>query len=139
MWVSGEYAAWRKLKYRVRQYLGLYPFLFLPAARLLGNRRRREFLVSPSTDLVIEGFPRSGNTFAVAAFVLSQPRPVRIAHHHHVPAQVIYAVKRGIPVLVVVRKPDDAVLSLVMGFRNKSRPFSKPQGVVVATRSKSHQ
>jgi hypothetical protein len=82
--------------------------------RLFANKRKRERLVTPSTELVIEGFPRSGNTFAVAAFMLSQPQPVRIAHHHHVPAQIISAVRQGIPTLVVVRKPDDAVLSLVI-------------------------
>ena len=115
MMVSGKQTALRKLKYRIRQRLGLQPFLFLPTMRLVGNKRRHEFLVSPSTELVIEGFPRSGNTFAVAAFMLSQPRPVRIAHHHHhVPAQIVYAVRRGIPTLVVVWKPDDAVLSLVI-------------------------
>ena len=43
------------------------------------------------TELVIEAFPRSANTFATVAFQLSQPAPVRVAHHLHAPAQVTEA------------------------------------------------
>jgi len=63
---------------------------------------------------VIEGFPRSANTFAVAAFTFAQGRPVKIARHLHAPAQVIEAVRRGIPCIVLIRKPRDAVLSLLV-------------------------
>ena len=71
-------------------------------------------VVDDTTQLVIEAFPRSANTFATVAFQLSQPAPVRVAHHLHAPAQVTDAVRRGIPVLVLVRHPRDAVTSLVI-------------------------
>ena len=38
----------------------------------------------------------------------------RIAHHLHVPAQVIRAARWRIPTLVLIRRPRDAVLSLVI-------------------------
>ena len=71
-------------------------------------------VVDDTTQLVIEAFPRSANTFAAVAFQLSQPAPVRVAHHLHAPAQVADAVRRGIPVLVLVRRPRDAVTSQVI-------------------------
>lgn len=66
------------------------------------------------TQLVIEGFPRSGNTFAVYAFEQAQRRKVSVAHHLHAPAQVIRATNWRIPCLVLIRNPMDAVLSLVI-------------------------
>ena len=38
----------------------------------------------------------------------------RIAHHLHVPAQVVRAAQWKIPTLVLIRRPRDAVLSLVI-------------------------
>jgi len=71
-------------------------------------------VVDDTTQLVIEAFPRSANTFATVAFQLSQPAPVRVAHHLHAPAQITDAVRRGIPVLILVRHPRDAVTSQVI-------------------------
>jgi hypothetical protein len=71
-------------------------------------------VIDEATEIVIEAFPRSANTFATVAFQLSQPAPVRVAHHLHAPAQVVEAVRRGIPALVPVRRPRDAVVSQVI-------------------------
>jgi hypothetical protein len=66
------------------------------------------------SQLVIEGFPRSANTFARVAFNRAQSERVRIAHGLHVPAQVIRAATWRIPTLVLIRKPKDAVLSFAI-------------------------
>ena len=66
------------------------------------------------TQIVIEGFPRSGNTFAVVAFQHAQRESVRIAHHLHMPAQVMRAAQWDIPTLLLARKPTDAALSWVI-------------------------
>ncbi|MBU2678007.1 MAG: hypothetical protein KJP16_13095, partial [Gammaproteobacteria bacterium] len=65
---------------------------------------------------VIEGFPRSGNTFSVVAFrqAQSEPGELAIAHHLHVPAQIGLAIRYGIPAMVLVRQPDAAIASLVV-------------------------
>jgi len=103
-----------RLRRRVHGWLGGHPALYLPLVA-----RRRAFdgtrkALGRDTELVIEGFPRCGNSFAFAAFRLSQPRPVAIAHHLHAPAQVLAAARRGTPALVLVRPPDDAVVSLLL-------------------------
>jgi hypothetical protein len=78
------------------------------------HRRYRELVITDGTELVIEGYPRSGNTFAVAALQFAQPRPLQIARHTHLPAQVMEGVRRGLPTLVIVRNPRDAAISLVI-------------------------
>jgi hypothetical protein len=116
-----------RLRHRAGSFLGQYPAIYLPAARLshrlattIDARRThqrnpdaRPPPLGPSTDVVIEGFPRSANTFAVAAFRLAQPADVRIAHHRHAPAQVLGAAKIGVPALVLIREPEEAILSYV--------------------------
>ena len=63
---------------------------------------------------MIEGFPRTGTTFAVEAFRMTQPEPVEVACHVHAPAQLIAAAKRGVPALALVRDPEETVLSFVI-------------------------
>jgi hypothetical protein len=68
--------------------------------------------VTTETDIVIEGFPRSANSFSVRSLRISHQSPVKIAHHLHIPAQLIFGVKRGIPTLLLLRNPLEAVTSL---------------------------
>jgi hypothetical protein len=97
-------------KYRFIYWFNAYPCLFMPAARLR-YRHRTDFLVARDTDLVIEAFGRAGTTFATFAFLSAQTRPVKTAHHTHSAAQILVAAQRRIPTLVIVRKPEDSVLS----------------------------
>jgi hypothetical protein len=100
----------RELAYRVRYLLNAYPAVYMPIARAR-HGGRPEYLVRRDTELVIEGAARSGNTFAVLAFASAQERWVRTAHHTHAPAQVLTAVRWGIPTLVLVRPPLDSALA----------------------------
>jgi hypothetical protein len=80
----------------------------------------RKCIVHDDTDLVIEGFPRSANTYAVAAFRCANgPGPV-LADHLHAASSVREGVRRGIPVVVVLRDPVDASVSLIQ--RQPVRP-----------------
>lgn len=109
---SGQSAALFGLKKQVQIYAGGHPTVFFSLYRLALKDPGRA--VSLDTQLVIEGFPRSANTFAVAAFRQAQRQEMRVAHNLHVPAQVIRAVRWRIPTLVLIREPRDAVVSLVM-------------------------
>ena len=98
-------------------HTGGHPDVYYPLFRLLRTRQDFTRAVTPDTQLVIEGFPRSGNSFARRAFILAQGEgfdKTRIAHHLHVPAQVIRAAGWEIPTLLLIRRPKDAVLSLVI-------------------------
>jgi hypothetical protein len=110
----------RQAQYSVRYLLNGYPAIYVPLARLR-HGAREDRLVKHSTELVIEGFGRSGNTFAVVAFELAQDRPVRVVHHTHAAAQIIRAVKLSIPTVLLVRDPVDTVVSHMM-YRNVGAP-----------------
>ena len=90
-------------------FVGQYPGLALPLIRLYP--KWYQSVIKKDTELVIEGFPRSANTFSVLAFKQAQKNPVNLAHHLHMPFQIKTAVKRNVPTLVLIRKPQDAIAS----------------------------
>jgi hypothetical protein len=102
----------RRLRYDVRMRVSEHPALYLPLARWrYSGRDVEDRVVGSDTELVIDGFEGSGNTFAAVAFKLAQPRPVRVVHNLHASAQVMGATRLGIPTLVVVRNPEDSAVS----------------------------
>jgi hypothetical protein len=109
---TGEHPAFFRLEKGLQIYAGKHPAVYFSLYRLMRKDRTR--VVTPDTQLVIEGFPRSGNSFARVAFSMAQSEKVRIAHGLHVPAQVIRAARWHIPTLVLIRRPRDAVLSFVI-------------------------
>ena len=76
--------------------------------------------VSRTSDIVIEGYPRSGNTFAVVAFRQAQGRKIEIAHHLHAAAQIKRAARLNVPAIVLIREPSEAILSLMVRDPNAS-------------------
>lgn len=70
--------------------------------------------IDSSTEIVIEGFPRSANTYAVVAFRFAQSKKHRIAYRLHAPIQLILACQKNIPAIALIRKPKDTVLSWVI-------------------------
>jgi hypothetical protein len=98
-----------QLRYRAKQFIGRHPWLY--RAMFQNRSGYEDLLVNDDTDICIEGFPRSANSFAVAAFRHAQDEPVGIAHHNHVPAPVLTAVKNDLPTLVLIRDPVEAVIS----------------------------
>lgn len=98
-----------------------------------------EGLLLPDTELVIDGFPGSANSFAVSAFVKSQTQPVKLMHHRHAPVLILRAIEQKIPVLLTIREPFGTVLSVTsrwphisvtqalqsyIGFYSKLKPYS---------------
>ncbi|MGB3494894.1 MAG: hypothetical protein WBA57_19345 [Elainellaceae cyanobacterium] len=99
-----------RLTRQTRFILSLYPVLFFPILHLGG--KSKSLAVTQQTDIVIEGFPRSANSFAVGAFQFAQKQPVSIANHLHAAAQIVKAAQLGIPAILLIRSPVSAVLSL---------------------------
>ena len=67
--------------------------------------------ITDETDIVVEGLPRSGNTFAAFALRRAAEGQIRVSSHVHVPAQVSRAVRRGVPTVVTIREPVEATVS----------------------------
>lgn len=100
-------------KERARYYFSaLAPRLFCRAERIKNRGDSRA--VGPYTNLVVEGYPRSGNsfTFHILNARIGQ-RPWHIAHHVHLPVQIKLGIAWKRPVLVLVRAPEDAIVSFV--------------------------
>lgn len=100
----------RRARHLLRTRVSEVPAVYLPFARRKYPGPSPE-VIGGGTEFVIDGYTRSASTFAVYAFQLAQPGPVRLAHHLHAPAQLIEAARRGVPALAVIREPQGAVLS----------------------------
>ena len=111
----------RKFSFSLRSWITQSPsrsYLYLPylwwgqAKRRADGTDPREGLVLPDTELMIDGFQGSANSFATAAFQLCQTRSVRLAHHRHAPIYMMKAVKMNTPVILTIREPAGTVISL---------------------------
>src|SRR5664280_2092662 len=84
------------------------PALYLPIGILRHGRKGN--ILQPGFELYISGFPRSGNTFALKAFLSANPdTPVR--SHRHIPTFVIHSIKHDMRGMVLIRNPLDAATS----------------------------
>lgn len=75
----------------------------------------------------------------MVAFLAAQPRLVSVAHHVHSPAAVLEAARLGIPALVLVRDPEEAVLSTLVRYpyltiRQALRGYARFYGPLVGRR-----
>jgi hypothetical protein len=107
-WLEARYKGRRLLRHG--KYLLGHDPLFLPVLlRLtpLGLSRQ----ITDKTDLIVEGFPRSGNTFTVFALQDVAQNQLRISSHVHHPSQVKLAVQRDLPTVLVIREPIGALAS----------------------------
>ena len=118
----------RQLRWYLATLIGSSPSIYVPL-RCWGatDFEGRPRALNRSTELVIDAYPRSANTFATVAFQLAQNREVALAHHFHAPAVIRYAVKHRIPILTIVRDPDPACVSSVLlsSTTNLTREFKK--------------
>lgn len=78
------------------------------------------------TKICIEGYPRSANSYAVRMFKISNQRNEHyVLHHSHSFNRIKKAIKNNIPVLVLIRNPEDAIASsLVFKSKRKQDKFS---------------
>lgn len=101
-----------RLRHHLRQPLSCMPYLWDLAVEARPGKRTT--LVRRDTPLLIEGFSRSGNTYSVAAFAVSNGSDVQVARHLHAAAHVLRAARFGVPILLLVREPRAAVSSYIV-------------------------
>jgi hypothetical protein len=66
--------------------------------------------VSSKTQIVIDGYPRSGNGYCLAAMQYANP-DVLIASHRHSPSSALAGLRHHLPVIVLIRPPRAAIAS----------------------------
>jgi hypothetical protein len=67
--------------------------------------------VSKRTQLVMDGYPRSGNSYARATFQYANGYELPISTHAHSHRMPELGAKRGIPTIVLIRDPRDCIAS----------------------------
>jgi hypothetical protein len=77
---------------------------------VMGRRHPEWPLVEPDSDIVIDGYQSSGITFARKAMEHANPS-IRIASHVHSWAHVAQGLRRGKPVVVLLRPPLEGIAS----------------------------
>ncbi len=100
------------VKERARYAFGdIAPAWFCRVEKLKNRNDPRS--VHPNSYIVVEGYPRSANSYTRALLKERIPQSAHIAHHVHLPAQIEMAVRWNIPTLVLVRPPRPAAISFV--------------------------
>lgn len=100
----------KDLKFDIKTFVAKHPTLY-PLYWIYPKFRHR--LVAENTEICIEGFPRSGNTFAFHTFKYFNPE-VLTAHHVHAPVQISKAINNKIPCILMIRNPLDTIASLII-------------------------
>jgi len=100
---------------RFRMYFRMLNTPGVSEAYIRSRGRLRHRRIQSRTRLVIEGFPSSGNTFCLQAFLLANPSldGNDVCSHTHSPRVAMNAARRGLPCIVLIRDPRDAVSSML--------------------------
>lgn len=72
----------------------------------------RPLMHDSSTDVFVDGFPRSANSFAFYAYT-RRSNGLTVSGHTHSAAQVCSATRSGVPVIILLRDPNHLIPSLV--------------------------
>lgn len=83
-------------------------------AAMLVRPSKRVTLARRDTAIVMDGFLRSGNTFSVAAFAVANGSALHVGRHLHGAPHILRAARLGLPTVVLIRRPADAVSSYLI-------------------------
>jgi hypothetical protein len=112
--MEGQVGIYRRLRNHIRRY----PFLLRVWSYAHGDMAvvvRRGV-----TEICIEGYPRSANSTTVRLFKIANPSWRGVGHHTHTIANVVLALRYGVPTVILLREPSDAVCSaLIAGQKNE--------------------
>jgi hypothetical protein len=101
-----------RLRLHLRRPVSRVPFAW--DAAMYARADKRATLARRGTALVIEGFPRSGYTFSVAAFQIANGQHLHLGRHLHGAPHLLRAKRLGTPAIALVRAPADAVASYLV-------------------------
>ncbi|MDZ7693162.1 MAG: hypothetical protein U5K69_18920 [Balneolaceae bacterium] len=105
------------------------PLLYKVWFYLYRTRTGDKVRLPQKTDhLYFDGYPRSGNTYfsGLISFVFAD---TEFTSHLHVIAGIKLALKQGLPVFIIIRKPEDAIISNL--FRVTEKKSLKPSQKLV--------
>ena len=100
------------------------PFLFKLWFELYRKNRGVEIsYFNHKTKFLLDGYPRSGNTFAASLVKYIYGKDVFV-HHFHAIAPIKIALRKDIPVFILIRDPKEAItsyyLKMIISKKNSS-------------------
>ena len=114
-----------KFKQQLRNFAGVNPLAY--KAWFSYYRYRKSFkptLPAAGDPLYLDGYPRSGNTYFTAAIKYIYP-DIHFANHLHVAAPIKIALQRGVPTFLLLRTPEEAIVSYFLHVRDPRTISSK--------------
>jgi hypothetical protein len=105
----------KNIIFSVKNIVGAYPSV----SWILKLMPKFKNGVTKETDIVIAGFPRSGNSFFYEYTKLKNLN-IKVVHHNHLPFVIRDAVKKNVPVVFLLRDPVDTITSLLIADPNLS-------------------
>ena len=96
----------------IKVFLEKSSLIYISLSRIKNSGKRYETKIAKKYfDLIVDGFPRSANSYSTRLFQHLEPRFL-IGNHLHSVAHINYGIKKSIPTIVLIRKPKDAIVSL---------------------------
>ncbi len=99
------------IKTLIKIYISSNPLL----VSLYLNFFAKERIVTGKEDILISGPPRVSNTF-VGRMIMFNQENLTLVNHFHSPGQVINAIKKGVPAIIIIRDPIDMATSLCIKY-----------------------
>jgi len=103
------------LLYNVRFFIKRSPIIYLLKEQFCQNilGRQKHKLCGKGVDLCVEGYPSSGNSFA-KNLLKELNSHITISSHFHSIANIKLAIKYGIPAIILIRSPEEAISSVIV-------------------------
>ncbi|QAA81294.1 hypothetical protein EI546_05930 [Aequorivita sp. H23M31] len=110
----------------MRKIIESSPFLFYIWYHLVRkNRGLKIDYFSQKTKFSLDGYPRSGNTFATSLVKNIFGKDVFI-HHFHAIAPIKVSLRKNIPAFILIREPEEAITSYYLKWYSfKRKPIPK--------------
>lgn len=109
--------SWYDVKRRIRNHCTKSILIYELFAKISGSRQ----VMTEEKSFIIDGFPRSANSYSEALIRVVAPDAV-FSHHCHAACQVIKALKCEKPAIVLIRHPVEAVTSYLLHNNNYMYP-----------------
>ena len=115
-----------------RKILEKSPVLFTYSGILLNVVKGKSTtrFVTRQTNITVEGFPRSSNSYLSRVVRYCSATDLIMATHIHSSANILRSLQLGKPTVVLIRHPEDAILSLMsLGLELDQKANRKPREI----------
>lgn len=85
--------------------------------------KRDTRLLNEKTDLVIEGFPRSGNSYLLAFIQVVSKKKLKISSHTHKISNIFNSIKKNLKLIILIRDPINTIVSNYI-YYNKNKDIN---------------